>query len=139
VPSGRKSKLTPVIIIAIIIGVLVNHHKITSAPAKPTTYPAVFGCTALEALWVSVGGNPVHALLAAEVAMAESSGIPVATLHDSNGSTDYGLWQVNSINGGSVASYVPPVSAREAVTISGNGTNWSPWTTYNSGAYEGKC
>jgi hypothetical protein len=48
------------------------------------------------------------------------------------------LWQINGSHG-SLASLNPIANARAAVIISGNGSNWSPWTTYVSGAYIGRC
>jgi hypothetical protein len=93
-----------------------------------------FGCSALEALWDGAGGNPADAFTAAEIAMAESGGNPDAV----SPTDDYGLWQINASNG-ALATLSPPGSARSAVILSDDGTNWSPWTTYTSGAYEGRC
>jgi len=31
------------------------------------------------------------------------------------------------------------VLAKAAVSISGDGANWTPWTTFTSGAYQGRC
>lgn len=88
----------------------------------------------LEQLWVQAGGNPKYAAIAAAIAEAESSGNAGATNNDSNGSTDRGLWQINSSHG-SQSTYDPLANARAAVAISSNGSNWSPWTTYKTGAY----
>jgi len=33
----------------------------------------------------------------------------------------------------------PAGNARAAVTISRHGRDWSPWVTWNTGAYQGKC
>lgn len=88
----------------------------------------------LEQLWTSAGGNPQYRAIAAAIAMAESSGNPLATDHDSNGTVDRGLWQINSTHG-SLSTYNVMQNARAAVQISNNGTNWSPWTTFTTGAY----
>ena len=40
---------------------------------------------------------------------------------------------------GSLATFDPMSNAKSAISISGDGTNWSPWTTYTSGAYHGRC
>jgi hypothetical protein len=40
---------------------------------------------------------------------------------------------------GSLATLNPYQNARSAVTLSDNGTNWNPWTTYRTGAYYGQC
>jgi hypothetical protein len=94
-------------------------------------------CSQLESLWEKAGGSPSAAFMAAEIAMAESSGQQYSTDNDSDGSTDRGYWQINSTNPGS--SYDPMTNAREAVSLSGDGANWGPWVTYQTGAYAGKC
>jgi LysM repeat protein len=92
------------------------------------------GCTGLEQLWESAGGSPAVAVTAASIAMAESGGNEYAT-----GTVgERGYWQINPVNG-SLSTYDPYGNARAAVIMSGDGTNWSPWTTYTSGAYAGRC
>jgi Lysozyme like domain len=93
-----------------------------------------YSCSMLEHLWISVGGNSASAFLAAEIATAESGGNP----HAISPTNDYGLWQING-SWGALASLDPFANARAAVRISGNGSNWRPWTTYVSGAYIGRC
>ena len=88
----------------------------------------------LEQLWVQAGGNPAYQAIAAAVAMAESGGQQYATDNDSNGTVDRGYWQINSSHG-SQSTFDPLGNARAAISISANGTNWNPWTTYTSGAY----
>lgn len=89
----------------------------------------------LEQLWIQNGGNPSAAPVAAAVALAESSGNPAATNHNTNGSIDRGLWQINSVHGTqSTTDVVGNVKA--AIAISNNGANWAPWRTYVSGAYK---
>jgi hypothetical protein len=99
-----------------------------------TTVSGYFGCAALEALWDGAGGNPADAFIAAEIAMAESGGDPNAF----SPTDDRGLWQVNASNG-ALSTFSPSGSAHSAVVLSGDGTNWSPWTTFTSGAYRGRC
>jgi hypothetical protein len=70
--------------------------------------------------------------------MAESGGRQYATDADSDGSTDRGYWQINSSHG-PLSTYSPSGNARAAVLISGDGTSWTPWTTYRTGAYAGQC
>lgn len=89
----------------------------------------------LEDLWVSAGGNPAVKAIAAAIAMAESGGVINAQNHNSNGTTDRGLWQINSSHG-SQSTFDEMGNARAAVAISSNGTNWKPWVTYNTGAYK---
>jgi LysM repeat protein len=93
-----------------------------------------YSCSALEGLWEQAGGSPAHAVLAAEIARAESSGNPNAI----SPTSDFGLWQINVVNG-SLATLNPYQNARSAITLSHNGTNWGPWTTYHTGAYYGQC
>lgn len=95
-------------------------------------------CSQLEALWESAGGAPAAAFMAAEIAEAESGGRQYATLADGNGTVDRGYWQINSSHG-SQSVYGAHGNARAAVLISGDGTDWTPWTTYLTGAYAGKC
>ncbi len=95
-------------------------------------------CSGLEALWESVGGSSGTAFMAAEIARAESGGQQYATDADGNGTVDRGYWQVNSIHG-ALSTYDPAGNARAAVELSGDGTNWSPWVTYQTGAYQGQC
>jgi len=107
------------------------------APA-PTAPPAPGGppmtLAELRALAASVGfPDPV---LAAAVAMAESAGNPFAV--GDNG-TSFGLWQIHApahpefdttqLMG---ATY----NAHAALLISKSGVDWTPWTTFNSGAYK---
>jgi LysM repeat protein len=94
----------------------------------------MYSCSGLEQLWEQAGGSPSAALMAAEIAMAESGGNPGAI----SPTADYGLWQINASNG-SLATLNPAQNAQSAVDLSQDGTNWGPWTTYHSGAYYGKC
>jgi hypothetical protein len=103
-------------------------------PPPPPVELSYYNCAALERLWISVGGNPSRAFMAAEIAMAESGGNPRAV----SPTDDFGLWQINGSHG-SMATLDPIGNARSAVSISANGTNWYPWTTYTSGAYYGRC
>lgn len=95
----------------------------------------------------SAGLNESRARVAASVAMAESGGNPNA--HNSKPPDDsYGLWQINMIGamgpsrrktfGISANSdlYNPGVNAKAMAKISGNGGNFSAWSTYTSGAYQ---
>lgn len=88
----------------------------------------------LKDIWIRNGGNPTIANVAAAVALAESGGNPLATGHNTDGSVDRGLWQINSIHGAK-STYDIDANARSAVSISSNGTNWNPWTVFKSGAY----
>jgi LysM repeat protein len=109
--------------------------RVSSGLSDHVSSPAgSLGCSGLESLWDSAGGNPGAAFIAAEIAMAESGGQQFAT--GPNG--EEGYWQINPVNG-SLATYNAYGNARAAIILSGNGANWSPWTTYTSGAYIGRC
>jgi len=73
------------------------------------------------------------------VALAESSGWTRAVLINTDCSHDRGLWQINSRWHGEVSdaqAFDPASCATAAKNISSNGNDWSPWTTYNNGAYQ---
>jgi LysM repeat protein len=92
------------------------------------------GCAGLKTLWGAAGGAPAAARTAASIAMAESSGHQYTT----GSFGERGYWQINP-NHGALSTYDAYGNARAAVILSGDGTNWSPWTTYVDGAYVGKC
>jgi hypothetical protein len=74
--------------------------------------------------------------LAAAVAMAESGGNPGAIGDNGN---SIGLWQINLPSHPQYAQanlLDPNYNAAAAFTISSGGSNWKPWTTYNTGAYQ---
>ena len=91
-------------------------------------------CSGLEELWRSAGGNPADAFMAAEIAEAESGGNQYAL----SPTDDYGYWQINASNG-ALATFNAYGNARSAILLSDDGSNWNAWTTYHSGAYEGRC
>jgi LysM repeat protein len=105
-----------------------------SSGSGSTSLSGTLGCSGLERLWEDAGGSPSSAFMAAEIAMAESGGNQYAL----SPTDDYGYWQINASNG-SLATFNAYGNARAAIALSGNGANWSPWTTYTSGAYSGRC
>lgn len=109
----------------------------TAVPAAASE-SGTLNCSQLESLWEQAGGSPSAAFTAAEVAMAESSGREYATNSNTNGTTDRGYWQVNS-TWGAESTFDPLRNAKAAVSISGNGTNWSPWVTFQNGMQNGQC
>lgn len=75
---------------------------------------------------------------AVAVALAESGGNSDATNRNTNGSTDYGLFQINSIHADLLSKHVwasPVDNAKMALAISSNGTNWLPWVAYKTGSH----
>lgn len=80
--------------------------------------------------WQLAGGSEAHWIPAVAVAMAESGGNTDAV----SPSHDYGVWQINRIHFGDgiidSSNWSDPITnAREAVKLSGDGTNWAPWCT----------
>lgn len=89
----------------------------------------------LEGIWINNGGSPGAAPMAAAIAMAESGGDPNAANNNTNGTTDRGLWQINSI-WGALSTFDVNGNAKAAIQISNNGSSWSPWVTFTTGAYK---
>lgn len=84
----------------------------------------------LAAVWVKYGGDPRFRAIAAGVATAESGGNQYAI----SPSSDYGLWQINSMHFGSIGINSvnwsnDDVQVHAAMALSGNGTNWAAWCT----------
>lgn len=95
---------------------------------------AKYNYAQLKALWIKNGGKAGAAGYAAAIALAESGGDPNATHVNADGSVDHGLWQINSVHG-ALSTLDPNANARAAVEISGNGSNFKPWTTFTNGSY----
>ena len=97
-----------------------------STPAMPTalttstTLSGTLSCRGLEELWEKAGGSSARAFMAAEIAMAESSGRQFAT----GPVGERGYWQINT-NHGSLSTYDPLGNAKAAVIISANGPSVS--------------
>lgn len=108
-------------------------HRAVRA-SGPVWLGGTLGCSGLERLWIAAGGAPGSAFIAAEIAMAESGGNQYAI----SPTNDYGYWQINGSHG-TLATTNALGNAQAAIAISGNGSNWTPWTTYNTGAYIGRC
>lgn len=93
----------------------------------------------LEALWISQGGSPDTAPVAASVAMAESSGRRDAVSPNPDGGQNVGVWQLDTKGKG--AGYTisqlqdPATNARAAVKGSANGQDWGAWSTFTTGRY----
>ena len=135
--TRRRGFVTSAVAVGVVLA-LSAHHGSAPAAAVRTAAGGTLSCSGLEALWESAGGSPGAAFTAAEIARAESSGRQYATDDDGNDTVDRGYWQVNSINGAG-STYDAAGNARAAVQISGDGTNWMPWVTYQTGAYQGQC
>jgi phage-related protein len=95
----------------------------------------VYSRTQLMQLWDQEGGAPGAANVAAAVALAESSGSATASNTNKDGTIDRGLWQINSSHG-SLSTFDVAGNTKAAIKISSDGRNWTPWTTYRTGAYK---
>jgi hypothetical protein len=76
---------------------------------------------------------------AVAVCLAESSGNCKAKYVNKGGSVDRGLWQVNDYWHSEVAdscAYDCACNGKAALKISSSGSDWTPWATFNSGAYK---
>ncbi len=111
-----------------------KHRKPATVLTSSTSLSGTLSCGALEELWEQGGGSHAEAFMAAEIAMAESSGEQFAT----GAAGERGYWQINPDHG-SLSTYDPLGNAEAAVAISADGSNWTPWTTFTSGAYLGRC
>jgi len=111
-----------------------KHAQAATLSSSDTSLSGTLGCSGLEALWEAAGGSPAAAFMAAEIAMAESGGQQYAL----SPTDDYGYWQINASHG-ALATFNPIGNAKAAILISDDGTDWDPWTTYVTGAYEGRC
>jgi hypothetical protein len=108
--------------------------KGSSVPGQPTR--SKLTAPQLVSLWISNGGSKTASAVAGAVAYAESGGDPNAINHNTDGSIDYGLWQINSVHGVGMAALDPDTNAKLAILISKNGTDWSPWVTYQTGKFK---
>lgn len=93
----------------------------------------------LEQLWISNGGPAAVANIAAAIALAESRGESTAENRvDNNGTqTSWGLWQISNGTHNMPTPNIldPNVNARAAVAKY-RASGWSPWGTFQTGAYK---
>ena len=95
----------------------------------------------------SVGFKGRGASVMGAIGMAESGGNPRAH-NPVPPDNSYGLWQINMLGAmgperrkafglsSNEQLYNPTVNAKAALSISGGGTNFKPWSTYTNGAYK---
>lgn len=98
----------------------------------------------------AAGFDPARAVIATAIAMAEShGGDPLAVgdedLANGEWGPSVGLWQIRTRKAETGTGSVRDISAltgsvsaqaAAAYAISGRGNDWSPWTVYNTGAYQ---
>jgi hypothetical protein len=85
-------------------------------------------------LWVSLGGDPSKASVAACIASHESGGNAGATSSNPDGGTNVGLFQLDT-PGGKGAGYSveqlkdPVLNTKITIRATNNGRDWSAWST----------
>lgn len=92
------------------------------------------------AILLDAGFPPQGAITMAAIGWAESRLRPDARGVNDDGSVDRGWLQINDRWHAEVSdacAYDPACAAKEALRISNGGTSFSPWSTFNSGAYRG--
>lgn len=73
--------------------------------------------------------------LAVAIAMAESGGNTGSTNHNTNGTVDRGLFQINSVHGG-MSTYSTTANAKAAFSLYKKRGGFADWVTFNTGAYK---
>lgn len=106
----------------------------------PTVTPAgVAGAVLARDAASAAGWTGVDLDVAVAVAGAESGWMPDAVnTGNRDGSTDHGMWQVNSVHAGLLASgdwRDPYENARMAKAVYDEAGGWTPWVAYDSGTY----
>ena len=105
----------------------------TGTPGQKFTYAE------LEGLWINAGGPRGAAPIAAAIALAESGGCSGDINPTDNGGTQtsWSLWQISDGTHNQPVPGImdPAVNAQQAVAKY-KASGWSPWGTYNSGAYK---
>lgn len=89
----------------------------------------------LTSAFVPSGSQPT----AIAIIQAESGGNSAARNVNTDGSIDRGLWQINNKAHPEVSdacAFNPECSTLAALRISNQGKNFTPWTTFVSGAYQ---
>lgn len=89
------------------------------------------------------GMPPDKAAVGAAISMAESGGNDKIVHHNSNGTIDQGVMQINSVHNdlfGPKQLGCNPLdfscNIKAAIVVSNMGRDWSPWVQYNNGAYK---
>ncbi len=96
----------------------------------------VLSAQQIRQLAVNAGfkGSSVDTITA--IALAESSGNTQAFNRNDPHGGSFGLTQINGIHPDAQAAFDPQTALNKAYDISGGGTNFRPWSTYTSGAYQ---
>jgi hypothetical protein len=94
----------------------------------------------LAAAAAAQAGFRGHALVMAIAISGAESGYQMNQVSPNPGSIDQGLWQINNVAWPQYSHQKllndPAYNAKAAFAISNGGSNWGPWTTYQTGAYQ---
>jgi len=96
----------------------------------------------IAGLLYGAGCSPDKVPLYTAIALAESQGNPLATNHNTNGTTDFGLFQINSIHSnllqpdGAWQDPAANTAMAKSPELSNGWVNPAPWSSYKSGAYQ---
>lgn len=116
----------------------------TTGTTTPTSnQPTKLGPAELADLARSAGVEGDGAIaMAVAIALAESGGeVKAVNTANRNGTVDRGLWQINSVHINPQTGYTAESlltiagNAKAMAEISKNGTDWSPWSTWDNGAW----
>lgn len=89
-------------------------------------------------LAIAAGFSPADAVIVTQVAWAESGFNPNATHKNPNGSTDYGLMQINSVHSDILATgnWADPATNLRMAKAVKDQQGWTAWKGYTSGRYK---
>ena len=97
---------------------------------------ATLSASQIAALAYQAGFRGQDIAIAVAVALAESSGRTDAVNHNTNGSVDEGLMQINSVHTELTGNrFDPATNMRMAYAIKTRRGSWKDWSTFNSGRY----
>jgi hypothetical protein len=135
VPRHDLSALWWIALLALASGAVARTASAQSSPIViPPGGPRPMTLTELRELAVQVGMAQPD--VAAAIAMAESGGNPLAV---GDSGTSFGLWQIHLPSHPEYDALTmgdPLANALAAKAISSGGSKWTPWTTFNNGAYK---
>jgi hypothetical protein len=111
----------------------------TACTGETGQHGTLYTYAQLEGLWITAGGAKTLAPVAAAIAEAESGGCSASVNPTDNGGTQtsWGLWQIsNGTHAQPVQGILDPATNAQAAVAKYKANGWSPWGTYDSGAYK---
>jgi hypothetical protein len=106
------------------------------ASTTPGTPASVLSAGQLASLASAAGWTGNDIVIAVAIALAETGGKNERSIKaNSNGTYDWGPWQVNDVNNPTEAEKTNPASNAEKAHAIFLSQGWKAWSTYNSGAY----